>query len=156
MRLSGMHLYKRACPYVRPSVRPIVCPLRQSKNRVSWLFLATVRTHTEMNDRQTCFESVLFLIYSVVLSVCPFVSSYMSNVPHQIKYMRRHSRGHRCPLGLVLKQLLNIFIASAPVQISYWYQSMGKIWAYFTLKFKCCCIHGQIDTLCLPLDFFSN
>ena len=46
---------------VRPSVRPSVCLLRKCKNRVSRLFLATVRS-TNM------FESLLH--YSVVSSVC--------------------------------------------------------------------------------------
>ena len=80
MRPSGTHLYKRVCPFVRrsvgPSVRPSVRPsvgrsvgpLRLCKNRVSRLFLATVRSYTETNDQPTCFESLLY--YSVVSPVC--------------------------------------------------------------------------------------
>ena len=40
-----------------------VCPLHLCKNRVSWLFLATVRSYTE-----TCFESIIY--YLVVSPVC--------------------------------------------------------------------------------------
>ena len=64
MRPSGTHLYKRVCPSVRPSVRP----LRLCKNRVSRLFLATVRSYTETNDQPTCFESLLY--HLVVSPVC--------------------------------------------------------------------------------------
>ena len=61
--------------FVRPSVGPSVyrCirlyvrPLRLCKNRVSWLFMAMVRSYTKSNDRQTYFESLLH--YSVVASV---------------------------------------------------------------------------------------
>ena len=55
-------------PSVGPSVRPSVRPLRLCKNRVSRLFLATVRSYTETNDQPTCFESLLY--YSVVSPVC--------------------------------------------------------------------------------------
>ena len=55
-------------PSVRPSVRRSVGPLRLCKNRVSRLFLATVRFYTETNDQPTCFESLLY--YSVVSPVC--------------------------------------------------------------------------------------
>ena len=55
-------------PSVGPSVRPSVGPLRLCKNRVSRLFLATVRSYTETNDQPTCFESLLY--YSVVSPVC--------------------------------------------------------------------------------------
>ena len=51
------------CPLVRPSVGP----LRLCKNRVSRLFLAAVRSYIKSNDRQICFESLLY--YSVVSSV---------------------------------------------------------------------------------------
>ena len=57
-------------PSVRPSVRPSVCPLRKCKNRVSRLFLATVRSYTETNDQPTCFESSH-------PSVHPFVTPYI-------------------------------------------------------------------------------
>ena len=69
MRLT--HLCKRVClsvhPFVGPSVRRSVHPLRLCKNRVSGLCLASVRSYTDTNDRQTCFESLLY--YSVVSSV---------------------------------------------------------------------------------------
>ena len=52
----------------RPSFRPSVDPLRLCINRVSRLFLATVRSYTETNDQPTCFESLLY--YSVVSPVC--------------------------------------------------------------------------------------
>ena len=68
MRPSGMQLYKRVCPSVCLSICPSVLSLRLCKNLVSRLFLATVRSYTESNDRQTCFESLLH--YSVVKSVC--------------------------------------------------------------------------------------
>ena len=71
---ASSHLY----PSVRPSVRRYVRPLRKCKNRVSRLFLATMRSYTESNDRQTCFESLLY--YSSV-------SPYMSHV----QYTQRHS-----------------------------------------------------------------
>ena len=49
MRPSGPHLYKRVCPSVGPSIRwsirPLVRPLRLCKNRVSRLFLATLRSY---------------------------------------------------------------------------------------------------------------
>ena len=54
---------------VRPSVRPsVLC-----KNRVSWLFLATVRSYTETNDQPTCFES-LFTRLFVHLSLHTYVT----------------------------------------------------------------------------------
>ena len=84
MRPSGTHLHKRVCPTVgpsvrpsvrpsvgpsvRPSIRPSVRPLRLCENRVSRLFLATVRSYSETNDQPTCFESLLY--YSVVSAVC--------------------------------------------------------------------------------------
>ena len=84
MRPSGTHLYKRVCPSIGPSVGPSVSPsvhpsvgpsvrwsvrpLRLCENRVSRLFLATVRSYTETNDQPTCFESLLY--YSVVFTVC--------------------------------------------------------------------------------------
>ena len=87
MRPSGTHLYKRVCPSVclsvhrsvRLSVRPSVCLLRKCKNRVSRLFLATVRSYTETNDQPTCFESLLYylVISPVCLSIC--LSIYMSH-----------------------------------------------------------------------------
>ena len=48
---------------IRGFVRPLVRQLRLCKNRVSRLFWpCTVRSLTESNDQQTCFES----LYSVV------------------------------------------------------------------------------------------
>ena len=52
---ASSHLYNRLCLSVRWSVGP----LRLFKNRVSQLFLATVRSYTELNDRYTCFERLL-------------------------------------------------------------------------------------------------
>ena len=52
---ASSHLYKRVYRSVRPSVHN-AC----AKNRVSRLFLATVRFYTETNDQPTCFESLLY------------------------------------------------------------------------------------------------
>ena len=85
MRPSVTHLYKRVCPSVCPSVRPAVRPsvrpsvgpsvgpLRLCKNRVSRLFLATVRSYTETNDQPTCFAS-LFTRLFVHLSLHTYVT----------------------------------------------------------------------------------
>ena len=79
MRPSGAHLYKRVClsvrPSVGPSVRPSVGPLRLCKNRVSRLFLATVRscTCTETNDQPPSYES-LFTRLFVHLSLHTYVT----------------------------------------------------------------------------------
>ena len=62
-------LYKRVCPSVGPSVGP----LRLCKNRVSRLFLATVRSYTETDDQPTCFES-LFTRLFVHLSLYTYVA----------------------------------------------------------------------------------
>ena len=45
------------------SVRPSVGPLRLCNNRVSRLFLATVRSYTESNDQPTCFESLFTRLF---------------------------------------------------------------------------------------------
>ena len=58
---------------VRPSVRQSVCPLRKCKNRISWLFLATVRSYIETNDQPTCFESPFTRLF-VHLSLHTFVT----------------------------------------------------------------------------------
>merc|ERR1711911_27672 len=57
---------------IRGSVRPSVRPLRMCKNRISRLFLATMRSYTETNDQPTCFDSLLHFSFvsSVCLSVC--------------------------------------------------------------------------------------
>ena len=68
------------CRLVRPSIRRLVRPLRKCKNRVSWLFLATVRSYTESNDQPTCFESLLY--YSFHLSIRPSVSPYISHAQY--------------------------------------------------------------------------
>ena len=79
MSTSGTHLYKWVCPLVCrsvcPSVRPSVCPLRKCKNRVSWLFLATVRSYSETNDQPTCFESLLYdlVFLPICSSICLFI-----------------------------------------------------------------------------------
>ena len=70
---ASSHLYKRVCPSVGPSVRPLVGLLCLCKNRVSRLFLATVRSYTETNDQPTCFES-LFTHLSFHLSLHTYVT----------------------------------------------------------------------------------
>ena len=52
---ASSHLYKRVYRSVRPSVHN-AC----AKNRVSRLFLATVRFYTETNDQPTYFESAIY------------------------------------------------------------------------------------------------
>ena len=76
MRPSGTHLYQRVCQSVGPSVVLLVG--RLCKNRVSWLFLATVRSYAVANDQPTCFESLMY--YSVVSSVCSSIclSTYIT------------------------------------------------------------------------------
>merc|ERR1711911_410636 len=94
---ASSHLYNRLCPSVRPSVGPSVRrsvrPLRLCKNRVSRLFLATVRSYTETNDQPTCFESHFSLS---VPSVSPYIC-------HMINTHRDTAWTHRCLVGLVLK-----------------------------------------------------
>ena len=76
MRLSGTHLFKRVCPSVgrsvhwsvRPSVGWSVGPLRLCKNRVSQLFLTTLRSYTEKNDHPTFWEPFLPVCLSIFLS----------------------------------------------------------------------------------------
>ena len=58
---------------VGPSVGRSVRPSRLCKNRVSRLFLATVRSYTETNDQPTCFES-LFTRLFVHLSLHTYVT----------------------------------------------------------------------------------
>ena len=64
-------------PSVPPSVPQSVCwsvgLLRLCKNRVSRLFLATVRSYTETNDQPTCFQS-LFTRLFVHLSLHTYVT----------------------------------------------------------------------------------
>ena len=97
MRPSGTHLYKRICPSVRPSVRRSVYPLRKCKNRVSRLFLATVRSYTETNDQPTCFDSLLYhlVVSPVCSSIC--LSIYVTWSIHADTV-----RTHRCPVGRVI------------------------------------------------------
>ena len=94
MRPSGTHLYKRVCPSVGPSVGPSVRrsvrrasvgPLRLCEDRVSRLFLATVRSYTETNDQPTYFES-LFIRRFVHLSLHTYVtwSIYAETQPGRI------------------------------------------------------------------------
>ena len=72
-------------PSVRWTIRPSVGPLRLCKNRVSWLFLATVRPYTETNDQPTCFES-LFTRLFVHLSLHTYViwSTHAETQPGRI------------------------------------------------------------------------
>ena len=54
MCLSGTHLHKRGCTSVCLSLCPLlVRPSCLRKNRVSWLFLAMVSSHTKTNDHPT-------------------------------------------------------------------------------------------------------
>ena len=89
MRPSGTHLYKRVCPSVRP--------LRKCQNRVPRLFLATMRSYTESNDRQTCLEG--FLYYSCRF-FCLFVQLSL-HICHMFNTRRATARTHLCPVGLV-------------------------------------------------------
>ena len=75
-------LYYSDALSVRRSVRRSVRPSRLCKNRVSRLFLATVRSYTETNDQPTCFESL-----SIRLFVHLSVHTYMSHD----QYTLRHS-----------------------------------------------------------------
>ena len=93
------HLYKRVCPSVGPSVRPYVRPLRKCKNRVSRLFLATMRSYNESNDRLTRFESLLH--YSCRF-ICLFVHLSL-HICHMFNTRRDTARTHLCPVGLVFK-----------------------------------------------------
>ena len=68
-----------------------VGPLRKCKKRVSWLFLAAVRSYTETNDQPTCFKSFH-------PSVRPSVSPYIRNM---INTRWDTARTHLCPVGLV-------------------------------------------------------
>ena len=84
-------------PSVHWSIRPYVHPLHKCKNRVSRLFLATMRSYTESNDRQTCFESLLY--YSCRF-ICLFVHLSL-HICHMFNTRRDTARTHRCPVGLV-------------------------------------------------------
>ena len=59
-------------PSVGRSVRPSVGPLRLFKNRVFPLLLATVRSYTGSNDRQTCF---ICLFVHQSLHICHMFSA---------------------------------------------------------------------------------
>ena len=82
---------------VRPSVRRSVRPLRLCKNRVSWLFLAAMRSYTKSYERQTCFESLLY--YSCRL-ICLIIHLSL-HICHLINTHRDTVRTHHCPVGLV-------------------------------------------------------
>ena len=101
MRPSGTLLCKRVCPSVRPSVRwsvrRSVCPLRKCKVCVPRLFLTTMRSFTDSNDRQTCFES---LIYYSSRFICLFVHVSL-HICHMFNTRRDTAQTHRCPVGLV-------------------------------------------------------
>merc|ERR1712105_472767 len=73
-----------------PSVGLYICPLCLRKIRVFRLFLATVRSCTESNERETCFECLFY--YSVISSVCPFIclSIYATSLAPNLIHAETH------------------------------------------------------------------
>ena len=118
-------------PSVRWSIRH-AC----AKNRISRPFLAMVRSNTESDDRQMCFETLFCypVIPSVCLSICLSIYHYMSHIYRQIYYKGRHSPGvffHYCSCP---SQWLSFFI-TAPVTWVALYPALFSSFLHFSSLF---------------------